>query len=165
MIILGIDPGVAIVGYGIIQTGQNNAIYHKTHGCIYTAKEKVLSSRLQKIYKELFKIIKEHKPHVIVIEEVFFCRNTKTALNVGQARGVVLLASASVNKKIFQYTPLQVKQSICGYGWAKKKEVQEKVKEGLKLKEVPKPDDAADALAVALCHALAIKNGNKRSEK
>lgn len=126
MIILGIDPGVAIVGYGIIQTGQNNAIYHKTHGCIYTAKEKVLSSRLQKIYKELFKIIKEHKPHVIVIEEVFFCRNTKTALNVGQARGVVLLASASVNKKIFQYTPLQVNNQFVVMDGQKRKKFKKK---------------------------------------
>lgn len=165
MIILGIDPGVAITGYGVIQTGKNNNIRHKASGCIITLKEKNFSVRLQKIYNEIEKIIKEYKPHVIAIEEVFFCRNTKTALSVGQARGVVLLASARANKKIFQYTPLQVKQSICGYGWAKKREVQEEVKKALNLKEIPKPDDVADALAVALCHALAIKNGNKRPEK
>lgn len=165
MIILGIDPGVAITGYGVIQTGKNNTINFKAAGFVETSKEKNFSRRLEIIYNEILKIINEHKPHVIAIEEVFFCRNTKTAIKVGQARGVVLLASAKKKKKIYQYTPLQVKQSICGYGWAKKKEIQERVKLALSLKEVPQPDDVADALAVALCHALAIKNGNKRAEK
>lgn len=165
MIILGIDPGVAITGYGVIQTGKNDMIIYKDAGFIETSKEKIFSNRLEKIYTELSKIIATHKPHVIAIEEVFFCRNTKTAISVGQARGVVLLASAQKNKKIYQYTPLQIKQSICGYGWAKKQEVQERVRVALNLKEIPRPDDVADALAVALCHALAMKNGTKRAEK
>lgn len=161
MIILGIDPGVAVTGYGLIQTGKNNKLKFINYGCI-RSEPGDLSFRLAKIYRELRAIIKKYKPHHIAIEEVFFSRNAKTALTVGQSRGVVLLAAANSKKQVFKYTPLQVKQSVAGHGMSKKKKIQDALKEILDLTEIPRPDDAADALAVALTHALAFKNGIRR---
>ncbi len=152
MIILGIDPGLAILGYGIVKyTGNSFKIIE--HGVITTSSKAVTAERLKKIYIELNLLIEKFQPDAVAIEELFFNKNVKTALLVGQARGVAILAAANNNRKLYEYTPLQVKQGVVGYGRANKKQVQEMVKIILNLDEIPKPNDAADALAVAVCHA------------
>ncbi len=162
MIILGIDPGVATTGYGVIQTIRGGKIKFITYGCIKTAPDNNPSERLKDIYKEIRSLIKKYKPHEVAVEEIFFCRNAKTAISVGQSKGVILLAASNAKKRVFQYTPLQVKQLVGGHGMSEKKKIQNQVKRILGLKKVPKPDDAADALAVALCHALAFRDGVRR---
>ncbi|MDI3540892.1 Crossover junction endodeoxyribonuclease RuvC [Koleobacter methoxysyntrophicus] len=151
MIVMGIDPGIALTGYGILEKKGNNIVVVK-QGCIITKTSMKTSERLLFIYKELVKIIKEFQPDRIVIEELFFNKNAKTAILVGQARGVAILAAANLGINVWEYTPLQVKQAVVGYGRAPKNQVQEMVKLLLGLKEIPQPDDVADALAVALCH-------------
>jgi crossover junction endodeoxyribonuclease RuvC len=149
-IILGIDPGIADTGFGII-SNQNNKLACLGYGSIKTSAKLILADRLEIIYLELTKLIKKYKPDLIAIEELFFCNNAKTALVVGQARGVVVL-TAKLNKiKSVEFTPYQVKQAVSTYGHAKKDQVQRMVKLILNLKELPKPDDAADALAIAIC--------------
>ena len=152
MIILGIDPGYAIVGYGVIkyEGGKMSVV---DYGKITTEANIPLSKRLKLIYDSLTELIETFKPDVISVEELFFNSNVKTAIAVGHARGVIILAAANKNIKIAEYTPLQIKQAVVGYGRADKNQVQQMVKMFLKLKEVPKPDDTADALAVAICHA------------
>ncbi len=152
MIILGIDPGYAIVGYGVIryEGGKMSVI---DYGKITTEANIPLSKRLKLIYDSLTQLIETFKPDVVAVEELFFNSNVKTAIAVGHARGVIILAAANMNLKIAEYTPLQIKQAVVGYGRADKNQVQQMVKMFLKLKEVPKPDDTADALAVAICHA------------
>lgn len=152
MIIMGIDPGIAICGYGIIskKAGRERLV---EYGSIRTNSDVKTSKRLEKIYKGVLDLIHDHNPDMVVVEELFINKNTKTALKVGQARGVVILASAHARVEVFEYTPLQVKQGICGYGKAPKGQVQDMVKKILNLNEIPKPDDAADALAVALSHS------------
>ncbi|WZL71546.1 crossover junction endodeoxyribonuclease RuvC [Clostridiaceae bacterium 35-E11] len=152
MIILGIDPGIAILGYGIVEYKGN---HFKTldYGAIFTEAKESMPIRLKKIYQELGLILDKYKPDVVAIEELFFNKNTKTALVVGQARGVAVLAAAHKNIDIYEYTPLQVKQGVVGYGRADKQQVQIMTKTLLNLESVPKPDDVADALAVAICHA------------
>lgn len=152
MKILGIDPGFAILGYGIINTDGNSFI-SECYGAITTPAHMDMNGRLKCIYNGLTEIIGRYKPDVAAIEELFFNKNAKTALLVGQARGVAIVACANMNIEIFEYTPLQVKQALAGYGRAEKKQVQFMVKHILNLKEIPKPDDTADALAVAVCHA------------
>jgi len=152
MIILGIDPGTAITGYGIIRV-QGNKFCSSEYGCIYTEAELSTEVRLQKIYKKVWSLLENYQPNEMAVEELFFNKNVRTALSVGQARGVVLLAGALKGLKVNEYTPLQVKQAVVGYGRAQKQQVQHMVKTFLNLKEIPKPDDAADALAVAICHA------------
>ena len=152
MKILGIDPGTARTGYGIIRS-VGNRLTSLDCGCIETSPKKSDAERLVITYKEIGKIIRKEKPHIIVIERLFFFMNMKTVMTVSQSRGVVLMACAQNKIPIFEYTPLEIKQSLTGYGRAKKKEVQESVKKILKLKEIPKPDDAADALAAAICCA------------
>ena len=156
MIILGIDPGIAIVGYGIIECFGNS---HKPieYGCITTDSNLDFPDRLKIIYDEMSNIIDTYKPEDMAIEELFFNKNVKTAIKVGHARGVEILAAVNKGLDIYEYTPLQIKQGIVGYGRAEKHQVQEMVKMFLNLKEIPKPDDAADALAVALCHASCLK--------
>ncbi len=156
MIILGIDPGIAIVGYGLIECVGNS---HRPieYGCITTDAKLDFPHRLKIVYDELIKIIDTYKPEEMAIEELFFNKNVKTAMKVGQARGVEILAGVNKGLSIYEYTPLQIKQGIVGYGRAEKHQVQEMVKMFLNLKEIPKPDDAADALAVALCHASCLK--------
>ena len=156
MIILGIDPGFAITGYGIIKY-ENNKFKVLDYGAITTESDLKLSDRLLVLYNKLEQLIKEYNPDVVSIEELFFNKNIKTALNVGHGRGVVLLAAAKNNKEIFEYTPLQVKQSVVGYGRAQKPQIQQMVKMILNLEKIPKPDDVADALAVAICHAHSNK--------
>ncbi len=150
--ILGIDPGTAIVGYGIIEFDGYD-YFPQSYNVIKTSSKLSLSKRLAIIYDNLCEIIKLNKPDEIAIEKIFFTKNVKTAIDVGQARGVILLACEKNDIRIFEYTPLEVKQGITGYGNADKSQIQELLKLMLNLEEVPKPDDAADALAIAICHA------------
>lgn len=159
MIILGIDPGFAIVGYGIIKY-EKNSFKLLDYGAIKTDATSQIADRLKIIYDNLCNLIKLHNPDFIAIEELFFNTNVKTAIAVGHGRGICLLSAANSNIPIFEYTPLQVKQAVCGYGRADKNQVQQMVKIMLNLKEIPKPDDAADALAVSICHAHSHKMEN-----
>lgn len=152
MIILGIDPGYAIVGYGVIEY-RNSHYTTLDYGAVTTEAKTVFSDRLAKIYDGITEIIEKWNPEALSLEELFFNSNTKTAIDVAQARGVILLAAKKSGVPVFEYTPLQVKQSVVGYGRAEKKQVMEMTKMLLGLAKVPKPDDTADALAVAICHA------------
>ena len=155
MLILGIDPGLAIVGYSLVEKrGQHYLV--GDYGVITTSAESSNTERLQHIYNWLLDFINKHKPDVMAVEELYFNKNVKTAILVGQARGVVLLTGAQAKLPIAEYTPLQVKQAVVGYGRAKKNQVQQMVKILLKLDEIPTPDDAADALAVAICHGNSL---------
>lgn len=156
MKILGIDPGIAIVGYSIIECKGNN-FKALEYGCIKTDSKMEFPDRLKMVYDELLNIIDEYRPDDLAIEELFFNKNVKTAMMVGQARGVEILAGKNKGLEIFEYTPLQIKQAVVGYGRAEKGQVQEMVKILLNLREIPKPDDAADALAVAICHGSSLK--------
>lgn len=151
MRIIGIDPGYAIVGYGIVEYERNkfNVI---DYGAITTTPKNTMPERLNLVYDALTYIFSKYKPDAIAFEELFFNQNAKTVINVGQSRGVSVLAAQRLNIKVYEYTPLQVKQAVVGYGRAEKKQVQQMVKTLLRLKSVPKPDDTADALAVAICH-------------
>ena len=160
MRILGIDPGYAIVGYGIIDKKGN----HFTvcgYGAVTTDSSMDMPDRLQHLYTQIMEIIREYGPDVVSIEELFFNTNSKTALLVGQARGVIILACANSGLEIREYTPLQIKQGLVGYGRAEKKQVQAMVKAILNLSETPKPDDTADALAAAICHGHCAGHLNK----
>ncbi len=149
-IILGIDPGIADTGFGIISKDKNK-IECINYGSIKTPAKTDLSERLETISKDLKTIIQKYKPDLIAVEELFFFKNAKTALVVGQARGVVLLTARQNKVPLVEFTPLEVKQAVSTYGKAEKKQVQRMVKTLLNLKEVPEPDDAADALAIAIC--------------
>lgn len=151
MIILGIDPGYAIVGWGILEY---NGIKFRTisYGAINTTPDMPFSSRLEHIFDSLSTIIDKYRPECVAVEKLFFQNNQKTAIDVGQARGVIILACQKARLQISEYTPLQVKQSVVGYGRAEKKQIMEMTRILLNLKEVPKPDDTADALALAICH-------------
>ncbi|MEK7166946.1 MAG: crossover junction endodeoxyribonuclease RuvC [Patescibacteria group bacterium] len=149
MIILGIDPGLAITGYGIINETKQG-INLIAYGCINTSSKFSAIERLEKIYQELRKIIKKYNPEKIGVEKLFFAKNAKTALMVGEARGVILLTIKQAKVPFFEFTPLQVKQAITTYGRASKQQIQKMIKLILNLKEIPKPDDAADALAIAI---------------
>jgi crossover junction endodeoxyribonuclease RuvC len=150
-IIIGIDPGTAITGYSLLEKVGSKISLLK-YGCIKTSSKLEMPTRLKKIDEELAQIIKEYRPTVMSIEKLFFSQNVTTAMAVAQARGVALLSSAKANIKAFEYTPQQVKLAVCGYGKADKKQVQEMTKRILKLAEIPRPDDAADAIAIAICH-------------
>lgn len=152
MRILGIDPGIAIVGFGFVDK-LGSRIVPVQYGAIQTEAHTETAQRLQIVYESTIELIDKYKPDAMGIEKLFFNRNVTTALTVGEARGVILLAAKQRGLQIGEYTPLQVKQAIVGYGKAEKKQVQEMVKLFLKLSAVPKPDDVADALAVAICHA------------
>lgn len=152
MIILGIDPGYAIVGWGVIE------YVHSTYrvlgfGAITTDAQTPFSQRLQIIYNDMCYIFNKYKPDVMSMEKLFYNSNQKTVIDVAQARGVITLSARMNGKDIFEYTPLQVKQSVTGYGRAEKKQVMEMTRSILDLPAVPKPDDTADALALAICHA------------
>ena len=152
MRILGIDPGYAIVGYGVVDY-VGNKFTPVEFGAITTDSAMDFPKRLKHIYDSLIKIINIHNPEYLSIEELFFNTNVKTAIAVGHARGVLVLAAENCGIPIFEYTPLQIKQAVTGYGRADKNQVQQMVKMFLGLQKVPKPDDTADALAVAICHA------------
>ncbi|MBQ1271611.1 MAG: crossover junction endodeoxyribonuclease RuvC [Clostridia bacterium] len=151
MRILGIDPGYGIVGYGVVEHDRGKNIYI-SHGAITTPAGMPFHLRLAEIYHDMGVLIEKFKPDAIAVEELFFNTNVKTAIQVGHARGVILLAIAEHNIPIAEYTPLQVKQAVVGYGRAEKKQVMEMTRVILGLKSVPRPDDAADALAIAICH-------------
>lgn len=151
MIILGIDPGYAILGWGVIEkTG--NRFRTLDFGAVTTRKEMAMPDRLEVLYDGLREIIEDYKPDVASIEKLFFNTNTTTAINVGQARGVAILACIKGGLDVVEYTPLEIKQALVGYGRAEKQQIQFMVKTLLNLKTVPKPDDTADALAAAVCH-------------
>ncbi len=152
MRILGIDPGYAIVGYGLVDY-ESNHFKVVDYGAVTTAAHTPFNLRLMDIYTGLDAVIQRFKPDAMSIEKLFFNTNSKTAIDVAQARGVIVFAAAKAGLKIAEYTPLQVKQSVVGYGRAEKKQVQEMTKLLLNLSSVPKPDDTADALALAICHA------------
>jgi crossover junction endodeoxyribonuclease RuvC len=151
MLTLGIDPGTATTGYGLI-TEKRDRLVFVDHGIISTSKDESSQGRLRSIYRGVKKIFIDFKPDVIAVEKLFFGTNSKTAISVGQARGIVLLAAAEMKIPLSEYTPLEVKMAVTGYGKADKKQVQQMVKTLLGLSFIPKPDDAADALAVAICH-------------
>lgn len=155
MRIIGIDPGTGILGFGIIEVvkGKSQLV---DGGVIRTPVKEDDAVRLQTIYDELTDIIAETKPDEMAVEKLFFAQNVTTAMTVAQARGVVLLTAMQAQLKIAEYTPLQIKQAITGYGRAEKKQIQEMVRVILNLKEVPKPDDCADAIACALTHAAVV---------
>ena len=154
MIILGIDPGYAIVGFGVIEY-KNNHFTVIDYGAILTDAGTPFNIRLEKIYDGMCNIIERHRPEAMAIEKLFYNNNAKTVIDVSQARGVIMLAAQKNGVPAFEYTPLQVKQSVVGYGRAEKKQVQEMTRRILALEKVPKPDDTADALAMAICHAHA----------
>lgn len=159
-IILGVDPGIADTGYGVIKV-EGSRLTCLDYGSIKTSAKDNLTDRLETLHKELDKIIKRHKPNSAAIEQLFFNKNVRTALIVGQARGVALLTLRQNKLTIIDYTPSQVKQAVSAYGQASKLQVQKMVKLILNLKELPRPDDAADALAVAICginSRLCLKN-------
>ncbi len=152
MITIGIDPGYAIVGFGVVDY-RNNHFTVLDYGAVTTQAKTPFEDRLEIIYREVYEIIGRYKPDAMAIEKLFFNTNTTTAIDVAQARGVIMLAARQHNVRIFEYTPLQVKQSVVGYGRAEKKQVQEMTRLLLNLEKVPKPDDTADALAMAICHS------------
>lgn len=152
MKIIGIDPGTAIVGFGVIETnGQKHSLVDA--GVIRTPAHQDLELRLKTIFESLNEIIEVNKPEIMVVEKLFFARNVTTAMSVSHARGVIYLSGVLAGVKVVEYTPLQIKQALTGYGRADKNQIQEMVKIMLSLNEKPKPDDCADALAAALTHA------------
>jgi crossover junction endodeoxyribonuclease RuvC len=157
MIILGIDPGTAATGYGIIQ-GSVRKIKCVSYGCIPTDPAFSPGERLKKLAFELSKLIKKYQPKIVAVENIYFFKNLKTALPVSQAKGVILLVCAQKRVPVYEFTPLQAKMAVVGYGRAEKNQVQKMLKILLGLKETPKPDDAADALAIAICAYLLKKN-------
>jgi len=156
MIIVGIDPGLAISGYGVI-----NYIGNKfeviDYGAVTTESSQEFPGRLKAIYDGYMELFNRYKPEAVAIEELFYNKNVKTAIAIAEARGVHLLAAENCGIPLYEYTPLQIKQGIVGYGRAEKKQIQEMVKVILKLESVPKPDDVADGLAAAICHAHSLK--------
>ncbi len=152
MVILGIDPGYAIVGWGVLEYVHSH-FRVVNYGAITTPAGMPFEERLERIYDEMTLLLSRYHPDAMAVEQLFFSTNQKTGIDVAQARGVILLAAKKQMVPMFEYTPLQVKQSVVGYGQAVKKQVQEMTRMLLSLKSIPKPDDTADALAVAICHA------------
>lgn len=160
MRVLGIDPGYAILGWGIIEM-KGNHFTPVHYGAITTDSTSPMANRLVDIYRELNRIIDLFKPEVVSIEQLFFNTNSKTAILVSQARGVAVLAAAEKSIPVFEYTPLQIKQALVGYGRAEKHQVQQMVKTILSLDKIPKPDDTADALAAAVCYCHSAGSSRK----
>jgi crossover junction endodeoxyribonuclease RuvC len=157
MRILGIDPGTGILGFGVIDVDKRGKAQLVDAGVIRTPVKEDDAVRLQTIYEELTDIIALNKPQQMSVEKLFFAQNVTTAMTVAQARGVVLLAGKQANLEIHEYTPLQIKQALTGYGRAEKKQIQEMVRVILQLKDIPKPDDCADALAAAITHSMTLR--------
>ena len=152
MRILGVDPGIALVGFGIVEVA-DRGLRAGQYGHIATESGTPVADRLKILYDDMCTVIREYKPDVVAVEELFFNKNAKTAIVASHARGVLILAAVNSGVPVAEYTPLQVKQAVVGYGRASKQQVQAMVTRLLDLKEIPKPDDTADALAVAICHA------------
>lgn len=160
MKIIGIDPGTGILGFGIIESGQGGKCQLVDGGVIKTPAGQPDAERLMTIFTELKQIIKQSKPEEMAVEKLFFAQNVTTAMTVSQARGVAMLAGIQAGLRVYEYTPLQIKQALTSYGKAPKEQVQEMVRVILGLKSIPKPDDCADALAAAICHAFS--SGTKK---
>jgi len=152
MIVLGIDPGTAITGWGVVREEADGRPTLVDCGTIQTTASTPLPQRLRQIFQKITTLVERYAPETVAVEEVFFSKNVRTAMSVGQARGVILLAAALADRPVHGYTPLQVKQAISGYGSADKAQVQQMTALLLRLDAVPTPDDAADAIAVAVCH-------------
>lgn len=152
MLVIGIDPGTAITGYGLVREQQDGSLEVVDYGVVETPSNQPMSQRLLALYQSLSEIILLHRPQSGAVEKLFFQRNVRTAITVGQGRGIALLALAEAGLTVGEYTPLEIKQAVAGYGGADKKQIQYMVKALLNLSEIPEPDDAADALAVAICH-------------
>jgi len=157
-VVVGIDPGTAITGYGIIREQENGDLEWVTHGVVKTSSDWDEPQRLLEIYLKLKDIFASYNPDCCAVEKLFFQKNVKTAIQVGQGRGAALVAAAEAELSVGEYTPSEIKQAVVGYGNADKQQVQKMVKMLLNLKEIPKPDDAADALAVAICHLHSTRN-------
>ena len=160
MIILGIDPGIATLGYGVIEKDEKGNCRAVDYGVVKTPKEESLPVRLALLEKGVNEVIEKYKPDEIAMEELFFTKNITTGIAVAHARGVAMLACVKSCGRLFEYTPMQIKQALTGYGRADKQQIQQVVASLLKLKTIPKPDDAADALGIALCHAFASRFAN-----
>jgi crossover junction endodeoxyribonuclease RuvC len=152
MIVLGIDPGIANTGYGVIKA-ESSTFTPLAFGCIRTASKAESAQRLKAIYDELVQLAAEYQPELFVLEDLIFSKNVSSAFAVGEARGVIKLVAANTDRQVYNYAPVQVKEAVVGYGKASKSQVQAMVKLLLRLKEIPRPDHAADALAIAICHA------------
>lgn len=152
MLTIGIDPGTAATGYGIIQEDEKGNLETIDYGVIHTSNEQSLPYRLLEIHNRLLELIQLHRPQSGAVEKLFFQKNVRTAISVGQGRGIAMLALAQAGIEVAEYTPLEVKLAVTGYGGADKRQIQEMVKVLLGMEEIPKPDDAADALAVTICH-------------
>jgi crossover junction endodeoxyribonuclease RuvC len=163
MRVLGIDPGIAIVGFGVLDQ-QGNRLKPIEYGSIQTEAKFTTATRLKQIYDACTLLFKKHQPQVVAMEKLFFNRNVTTAFTVGQARGVMMLAAEEAGIPVTEYTPLQVKMAVVGYGQAEKRQVQEMVKVLLGLSQIPKPDDVADALAIAICQAHSAITLHKQSK-
>jgi len=157
LVVLGIDPGIATVGFGVITENNGNPFY-KSCGVITTPANMRLALRLKQINSDVIELINLFKPDAIAVEELFFNTNQKTAITVAQGRAAIILAGEECNIPMYEYTPLQVKKAVAGYGRATKKQVMDMIKRLLQLDSLPKPDDAADALAIAICHARFAKS-------
>jgi crossover junction endodeoxyribonuclease RuvC len=160
-VVIGIDPGTAITGYGLIKEASNGDLVWQAHGVITTPSDWDEPRRLLHLYRSLLEIIQETHPDCCAVEKLFFQKNVKTALSVGQGRGAALIAVAEAGLPMGEYTPLAIKQAVVGYGSADKNQVQQMVKILLGLDEIPQPDDAADALAVAICHLHSTRGLNR----
>ncbi len=149
---LGIDPGTATTGFGLVRLEPDGSLVAVKYGVILTPKEASAPARLEMLYNDLSNLLKEYQPETAAVEKLFFSRNVTTAIAVGQARGVVMLCMQQAGIEPFEYTPNEIKQAVAGYGGAQKKQIQEMVRALLQLDSIPKPDDAADALAIAITH-------------
>jgi crossover junction endodeoxyribonuclease RuvC len=149
---VGIDPGTATTGYGLVRLEQDGSLSSVKYGVILTPKDASAPARLEMLYNELSHLLREYQPDTAAVEKLFFSRNVTTAIAVGQARGVVMLCMQQAGIEPFEYTPNEIKQAVAGYGGAQKRQVQEMVRALLQLDSIPKPDDAADALAIAITH-------------
>lgn len=158
MIVIGVDPGTAITGYGVVayERGKESLV---SYGCIRTAADLPMELRLLKIHQAFDALLEEYQPAAVAIEELFHQKNAKTVITVAQSRGVLLMTAAARSLELAEYTPLQVKQAVSGYGNADKKQVQIMVQKILHMEQVAKPDDAADALAIAICHIHSCRMG------
>lgn len=158
MIIVGIDPGTETMGYGVIEAGPRQTFQNITHGVFKTSKIDSAGDRLLQLEQGLLSLLQEYKPVAMGVERLFFLNNQKTAMAVSESRGIVLLAAARQNIPAYEFTPLQMKMAIAGYGKAEKKQVQRMVQQLLSLEKLPSPDDAADGLGLAVTCAIAIQN-------
>ena len=159
MIILGIDPGTITMGYGVIESGEDEATL-VNYGALTTRRRSPIGERLSILYQKLLEVISQYQPDAVAVEQPFVAKNVRSALAIGQAQAIAILAAANASIPTFEYTPTQVKQRITSYGASSKEQIQEMVRLQLGLSQVPQPDDAADGLAIALCHLREIQTSN-----